>query len=83
MYLLITYISSDFEAYEELLQEQFDNMKKAFIEKIEEMNKDMNRNIIDNRKKIYMIEEDLVQTKNVKELLLKKLTDLQKTLNPS
>jgi hypothetical protein len=83
LYLLITYISSDFEAYEELLQEQFDNMKKAFIEKIEEMNKDMNRNIIDNRKKIYMIEEDLVQTKNVKELLLKKLTDLQKTLNPS
>jgi hypothetical protein len=58
-------------------------MKKAFMEKIEEMNKEMNRSIIDNRKKIYMIEEDLNQTKNVKELLLKKLTDLQKIINPS
>lgn len=74
--------TSDFEAYEELLQEQFDNMKKAFMEKIEDMNTEMNKTKVDSRKKIYMIEEDLNQTKNVKELLLKKLTDLQKQINP-
>jgi len=58
-------------------------MKKAFMEKIEEMNIELNKSKVDNRKKIYMVEEDLNQTRNVKELLLKKLTDLQKTINPS
>ena len=53
------------------------------MEKIEEMNIELNKSKVDNRKKIYMVEEDLNQTRNVKELLLKKLTDLQKTINPS
>jgi hypothetical protein len=55
-------------------------MKTAFMEKIETMNIEMNRTKVDSRKKIYMIEEDLNQTKNVKELLLKKLTDFQKNI---
>ena len=58
-------------------------MKTAFMDKIEEINMDMNRNKVENKKKIYMVEEDLSQTRNVKELLLKKLTDLQRSLNPN
>lgn len=55
-------------------------MKKAFTEKIEELNAEMHKNKSENRKKLFMLEEDLNQTKNVKELLLKKLTELQKTV---
>ncbi len=55
-------------------------MKKAFTQKIEEMNVDMQKNKNANRKKIFMLEEDLTQTKSVKELLLKKLIECQKLL---
>ena len=53
------------------------------MDKIELLNTEINKSSVENRKKIYMIEEDLNQTKNVKELLLKKLTDLQRSLNPN
>ena len=53
------------------------------MDKVEEINTDMNKNKVESKKKIYMIEEDLNQTRNVKELLLKKLIDLQRSLNPS
>ena len=56
-------------------------MKKAFVQKIEELNSELNKIKVDARKKIYMLEEDLTQTKNVKELLLKKLTELQKKVS--
>lgn len=55
-------------------------MKTAFTLKIEELNSEMHKNKSENRKKIFMLEEDLTQTKNVKELLLKKLTELQKSV---
>lgn len=79
IFVLLFIISSDFESYEELLQEQFDNMKKAFMEKIDELNAEMHKNKVESRKKMFILEEDLNQTKNVKELLLKKLTDMQKS----
>ena len=34
------------------------------MQKIEEMNSELNKSKVDNRKKIYMVEEDLNQTKN-------------------
>jgi len=53
-------------------------MKKAFTQKIEELNAVLQKNKNENRKKIFLLEEDLTQTKNVKELLLKKLTEFHK-----
>jgi hypothetical protein len=53
-------------------------MKKAFTQKIEELNAELQKNKNENRKKIFLLEEDLTQTKNVKELLLKKLTEFHK-----
>jgi len=55
-------------------------MKKAFMEKIEELNTDIHKMKVESRKKIFMLEEDLNQTKNVKELLLKKLTEVKKSI---
>jgi len=49
------------------------------MEKIDELNAEMHKNKVESRKKMFILEEDLNQTKNVKELLLKKLTDLQKS----
>ncbi len=49
------------------------------MEKIDELNCEMHKNKVENRKKIFILEEDLNQTKNVKELLLKKLTEMQKS----
>lgn len=56
-------------------------MKSAFLKKIDDLNCELHTNKVESRKKIYMLEEDLGQTKNVKDLLLKKLTELQKTLH--
>ncbi len=56
-------------------------MKSAFIKKIEELNEEINKIKIESRKKIYFIEEELTQTKNVKDLFLKQIIDLQKRIN--
>jgi hypothetical protein len=70
----------DFESYEQLLQEQFDIMKTAFVTKVEDLNSELNTQKIDSRKKIYELEEDLTQTKQVKDLFLKQITELQKKI---
>jgi len=56
-------------------------MKSAFIKKLEDLNEEINKIKIDSRKKLYYMEEELSQTKNVKDLFLKQIIDLQKRLN--
>ena len=51
------------------------------MQKIEELNTEMHKGKVETRKKIFILEEDLTQTRNVKELLLKKLTDLQRSIS--
>jgi hypothetical protein len=58
-------------------------MKSAFIKKLEDLNEEINKIKIDSRKKLYYMEEELSQTKNVKDLFLKQIIDLQKRLNKS
>jgi hypothetical protein len=53
-------------------------MKTAFVKKIEELNEEINKIKIDSRKKLFFMEEELTQTKNVKDLFLKQIIDLQK-----
>ena len=51
------------------------------MKKIEELNEEINKVKIDSRKKLYFLEEELTQTKNVKDLFLKQIIDLQKRFN--
>lgn len=55
-------------------------MKNAFIHKIEELNEEMNKIKIESRKKLNVTEEELNQTRYVKDLFLKQITELQKSL---
>jgi hypothetical protein len=63
------------------MQEQFDAMKNSFVKKIEELNNEMHGMKIDYRRKLYDIEEDLSQTKHIKDVFLKQITELQKRIN--
>lgn len=56
-------------------------MKNKFIEKIDELNKEISSQKSEFRKKIYYLEEELTQTKEVKDLFLKQITELQKRNN--
>jgi hypothetical protein len=62
------------------MQEQFDNMKKSFLEKIEKLNDEMNKIKIESRRKVNNIQEDLTKVTHVKDLFLRQISELQKQL---
>ena len=62
------------------MNEQFENMKTAFVQKIEKLNEEVNSVKIESRRKINSAQEDLIQVTYVKDLFLKQITDLQKRL---
>jgi hypothetical protein len=70
--------SPDFESYEVLLKEQFDTMKASFVKKIDQLNDEICTQRTGFRKKISYLEEELNQTKHVKDLLVKQVTEFQK-----
>ena len=76
--MLILWIRVDIESYEQLLQEQFDEMKKSFMKKIEQQNNTITDMKIDARKKIYSLEDELKQVTYIKDVFLKQITELKK-----
>ncbi len=78
--ILLIDISIDWESYEELMQEQFDTMKKSFIKKIEIQNDEVNNLKLDSRRKVNNLQDELNQVTHTKHLFLKQITELQKQL---
>jgi len=62
------------------MQEQFENMRKSFIKKIEELNEEIHRIKIESRRKINTLQEDLTQITYVKDVFLRQITELQKRI---
>lgn len=69
------------DAYEELLLEQFDVMRKAFIQKLEDMNSELMLVKNGYRRNIIYMEEELKQEKHIKDLFLRQIGDLQKMMS--
>lgn len=60
------------------MQEQFETMKNAFQEKIEDLNRELQLTRSNYRRDKYYLEENLAKTNELKDIFLKKLTDLQR-----
>lgn len=68
------------ESYENLMQEQFIIMKESFTKEIEKLNKGIVKKELEFKKKIIELEEELNETKRVKELFMKQIFEFQKMI---
>jgi hypothetical protein len=53
-------------------------MKKSFVEKLDSLNEQLVNDKTNFRKKIHYIEEQLEQTKKIKDLFFKQVTEFQR-----
>ena len=70
----------DDESYEQVLLQQFEIMKKAFITKIENLTIELNKAKQNSRKKIYQIEQNIKESEHLKNIFLQQIVNLQKQL---
>lgn len=68
------------DSYENILREQFQEMKEAFKEKIDLLNDELTDIKQEARVKIYQMEEDLKQSNYLKNIFLEKISSLQNQL---
>lgn len=71
----------DPDSYEQVLLEQFETMKSAFIKKIDDMTEELSQLKSDSRSKIYSLEQELKETQHLKDVFLQQIVQLQKQLN--
>ena len=69
------------ESYEQVLLEQFETMKSAFMKKLETANEELSQVKSSTRIKLFNMETELKETKNLKDVFLKQVIQLQKKLN--
>ena len=69
------------ESYEQVLLEQFETMKSAFMKKLETANEELSQVKSSTRIKLFNMENELKETKNLKDVFLKQVIQLQKKLN--
>ncbi len=69
------------ESYEQVLLEQFETMKSAFVKRIDELTSKLNNIEYDTRRKVYQLEEDLKDSEHSKSLFLDQILILRKQLN--
>lgn len=67
--------------YEDLLIEQFEVMRSSFLKKLEEVTLELNNNKTNHRKSIFYLEEELKQEKQIKDLFVRQISNLQKHFN--
>jgi hypothetical protein len=72
--------SYDPDSYEEVLREQFDTMKKAFLKKIELLDEELNDVKQESRIKIYQMEEEMKESNYLKNIFLNQVITLQSKL---
>ena len=68
------------DSYEQVLLEQFETMKNAFVRKLEEVNEELNQTKSETRVKLYNMEQELKDTKRLKDVFLEQVVQLQKQL---
>ena len=71
----------DPDSYEQVLLEQFETMKSAFIKKIDDMTEELSQLKSDSRTKIYSLEQELKESQYLKDVFLQQIVQLQKQLN--
>ena len=69
------------ESYEQVLLQQFETMKSAFVKRIDELTSKLNNIEYDTRRKVYQLEEDLKDSEHSKSLFLDQILILRKQLN--
>ena len=70
----------DQDSYENILRDQFNDMKEAFKEKINELNEELENIKQETRVKFYQMEEDLKQANYLKNAFLEEISSLQDKL---
>ena len=71
----------DEHSYENILREQFQDMKEAFKEKINMLNDELSDIKQETRVKLYQMEEDLKQSNYLKNIFLEQISSLQTQLD--
>ena len=70
----------DQDSYEAVLREQFETMKRSFIEKLDNLNEELNNVKQESRLKIYQVEEEMKECNYLKNVFLNQLVTLQAKL---
>ena len=71
----------DPDSYEEVLKEQFETMRNAFVIKIEELNEKLNDIKRDSRIRVYQLDLELKENIKLKNTFLKQIISLQSQLD--
>ena len=70
----------DQDSYEAVLRDQFETMKRSFIEKLDNLNEELNNVKQESRLKIYQVEEEMKECNYLKNVFLNQLVTLQAKL---
>ena len=70
----------DQDSYEAVLREQFETMKRSFMEKLDNLNEELNNVKQESRVKIYQVEEEMKECNYLKNVFLNQLVTLQSKL---
>ena len=70
----------DPDSYEEVLREQFETMKNAFLKKIEVLDEELNNVKQESRLKLYQMEEEMKESNYLKNVFLNQVITLQSKL---
>ena len=70
----------DQDSYEAVLRDQFETMKRSFIEKLDSLNEELNNVKQESRLKIYQTEEEMKESNYLKNVFLNQLVTLQAKL---
>ena len=68
----------DPDSYEQVLLEQFETMKSAFVKKIADLTDELTTTKTDTRAKVYELEQELKETQHLKDVFLQQVIQLQK-----
>ena len=71
----------DPDSYEEVLKEQFETMRNAFVQKIDDLNEELNDIKRNSRIKIYQLDLELQENIKLKNNFLKQIISLQSQLD--
>ena len=73
-------VQYDPDSYEEVLRQQFENMKNAFLKKIEDLDEELNSVKQESRIKLYQMEEEMKESNYLKNIFLNQVITLQSKL---
>ncbi len=70
----------DEDSYEQVLLQQFETMKEAFIKKIHDLTIQVNQVQCDTKKRTFQLEDDLKESEHLKSVFLEQIVNLQRQL---